>query len=116
MLTGRLAAMNQFIPKFAERQAPFFATLKAATKLSWTDECSKAFEELKSFLTTPLVLAAPLPRDELYLYVAIAATTVSSVLAKRADKEECPVVYTCKSLVDAETRYSHWRNQPTSLS
>ncbi|CAN1337595.1 hypothetical protein LINPERPRIM_LOCUS37664 [Linum perenne] len=80
--------MNRFIPKFAKRQAPFFATLKATAKFSWTKECSKAFEELKSFLTTPPTLAAPLPGDELYLYVAIVATAVSSVLVKRADKEE----------------------------
>ncbi|CAN1337766.1 Transposon Tf2-6 polyprotein [Linum perenne] len=98
--------MNRFIPKSAKRQAPFFATLKAAAKFSWKEECSKAFEELKSFLTTPPTLAAPLPGDELYLYVAIAATAVSSVLVKRADKEERPVFYTSKSLVDAETRYS----------
>ncbi|CAN1298933.1 Transposon Tf2-6 polyprotein [Linum perenne] len=98
--------MNRFIPKSAERQAPFFATLKAVAKFSWTEECSKAFEELKSFLTTPPTLAAPLPGDELYLYVAIAATAVSSVLVKRSDKEERPVFYTSKSLVDAETRYS----------
>ncbi|CAN1281364.1 Retrovirus-related Pol polyprotein from transposon 412 [Linum perenne] len=98
--------MNRFIPKSAERQAPFFATLKAAAKFSWTEECSKAFEELKAFLTTPPTLAAPIPGDELYLYVAIAATAVSSVLVKRIDKEERPVFYTSKSLVDAETRYS----------
>ncbi|CAN1244477.1 Ribonuclease HI [Linum perenne] len=106
MLTGRLAAMNRFIPKSAERQAPFFAILKAAAKFSWTEECSRAFEELKAFLTTPPTLVAPIPGDELYLYVAIAATTVSSVLVKRVDKEERPVFYTSKSLVDAETRYS----------
>ncbi|CAN1309775.1 Retrovirus-related Pol polyprotein from transposon 17.6 [Linum perenne] len=94
--------MNRFIPKSAERQAPFFAILKAAAKFSWTEECSKAFEELKAFLTTPPTLAG----DELYLYVAIAATAVSSVLVKRTDKEGCPVFYTRKSLVDAETRYS----------
>ncbi|CAN1261585.1 hypothetical protein LINPERPRIM_LOCUS10900, partial [Linum perenne] len=61
--------MNRFIPKSAERQAPFFAILKAAAKFSWTEECSKAFEELKAFLTTPLTLAAPIPGDELYLEV-----------------------------------------------
>ncbi|CAN1313102.1 Transposon Tf2-8 polyprotein [Linum perenne] len=98
--------MNRFIPKSAERQAPFFAILKAAAKFSWTEECTKAFEELKSFLTSPPTLAAPIPGDELYLYVAIAATAVSSVLVKRTNKEERPVFYTSKSLVEAETRYS----------
>ncbi|CAN1313709.1 Transposon Tf2-6 polyprotein [Linum perenne] len=98
--------MNRFIPKSVERQAPFFAILKAAAKFSWTEECSKAFEELKTFLTSPPTLAAPIPGDELYLYVAIAATAVSSVLVKRTNKEERPVFYTSKSLVEAETRYS----------
>ncbi|CAN1325501.1 Transposon Tf2-6 polyprotein [Linum perenne] len=98
--------MNRFIPKSAERQAPFFAILKVAAKFSWTEECSKAFEELKTFLTSPPTLAAPIPGDELYLYVAIAATAVSSVLVKRTNKEERPVFYTSKSLVEAETRYS----------
>ncbi|CAN1331521.1 hypothetical protein LINPERPRIM_LOCUS35368 [Linum perenne] len=50
-LTGRLAVMNRFFPKSAERKAPFFATLKGAAKFAWSEDCSKAFEELKSFLT-----------------------------------------------------------------
>ncbi|CAN1319609.1 Transposon Tf2-9 polyprotein [Linum perenne] len=107
--------MNRFIPKSAERKAPFFATLKVAAKFSWTEECSRAFEELKSFLATPPVLAAPLPGEELYLYVAITATAVSSVLVKRADKEERPVFYTSKSLVDAETRYSPLEKSPYAV-
>ncbi|CAN1224642.1 hypothetical protein LINPERPRIM_LOCUS2307 [Linum perenne] len=78
--------MNRFIPKSAERQAPFFATLKGAAKFAWTEECSRAFEELKAFLTTPPVLAAPVSGDQLYLYVAIATAAVSSVLVKRDDK------------------------------
>ncbi|CAN1298639.1 Gag-Pol polyprotein [Linum perenne] len=98
--------MNRFIPKSAERQAPFFATLKGATKFAWTEDCSKAFEELKAFLTTPPVLAAPIPVDQLYMYVAITTATVSSVLVKREDKGERPVFYISKTLVEAEGRYN----------
>ncbi|CAN1335696.1 Pol polyprotein (Fragment) [Linum perenne] len=103
--------MNRFIPKSAERQAPFFATLKGAAKFSWTEDCSRAFEELKAFLTTPPVLAAPVPGDQLYMYVAIATAAVSSVLVKREDKEERPVFYISKTLVEAEGRYTPWRKQ-----
>ncbi|CAN1292950.1 Ribonuclease HI [Linum perenne] len=98
--------MNRFIPKSAERQAPFFATLKGASKFAWTEGCTKAFEELKAVLTTPPVLAAPVPGDQLYLYVAIATAAVSSVLVKRDEKEERPVFYISKTLVEAEGRYT----------
>ncbi|CAN1289087.1 hypothetical protein LINPERPRIM_LOCUS20110 [Linum perenne] len=74
--------MNRFIPKAVERQAPFFTTLKGTTKFAWTEDCSRVFEELKTFLTMPPVLAAPVPGDQLYLYVAIATAVVSSVLVK----------------------------------
>ncbi|CAN1291316.1 hypothetical protein LINPERPRIM_LOCUS21096 [Linum perenne] len=47
--------MNRFIPKSAKRQASFFATLKGETKFTWFEECSKAFEELKTFLTSPSI-------------------------------------------------------------
>ncbi|CAN1139542.1 Transposon Ty3-I Gag-Pol polyprotein, partial [Linum perenne] len=57
VLSGRLTAINQFIPRIADRCAPFFATLKNASKFAWTDKCNKAFEELKQFLITPPVLA-----------------------------------------------------------
>ncbi|CAN1337299.1 Transposon Tf2-8 polyprotein [Linum perenne] len=106
--------MNRFIPKSAERQAPLFATLKGATKFAWTEDCSRAFEELKAFLTTPPVLAAPVPGDQLYLYEAIATAAVSSVLVKREDKEEHPVFYISKTLVEAEGRYTPWRKQHMS--
>ncbi|CAN1272875.1 Gag-Pol polyprotein (Fragment) [Linum perenne] len=98
--------MKRFIPKSAKRQAPFFAMLKGAAKSAWSEECSKAFEELKSFLTTPPVLAMPVLDDQLYLYVAIATAAVRSVLVKREDKEELLVFYIRKTLVDVEGRYS----------
>ncbi|CAN1262168.1 hypothetical protein LINPERPRIM_LOCUS11175 [Linum perenne] len=108
--------MNRFIPKSTERQAPFFTTLKAATKFSWTKECSRAFEELKSFLTTPPVIEAPLPGDELYLYVAIAATTVSSVLVKRAEKRRAMSSIQENLWWLRKQGTPRWISQPTLLS
>ncbi|CAN1290741.1 hypothetical protein LINPERPRIM_LOCUS20833 [Linum perenne] len=58
VLSGRLTAINRFIPRIADRCPPFFATLKNASKFAWNDKCNKAFEELKQFLITPPVLAS----------------------------------------------------------
>ncbi|GJZ29124.1 hypothetical protein Tco_0573771 [Tanacetum coccineum] len=48
-LSGKLAALNHFLSKSAERALPFFETLKNITKenkddFRWTDEAEQAFQ------------------------------------------------------------------------
>ncbi|CAN1318888.1 Pol polyprotein (Fragment) [Linum perenne] len=105
VLSGRLTAINRFIPRIADRCAPFFATLKNASKFAWNEKCNKAFEELKQFLIIPLVLASPKLNEDLFFYITISSRAVSAVLVRREDKSEHPVFYTSKTLIDAETRY-----------
>ncbi|KAD5803282.1 hypothetical protein E3N88_14642 [Mikania micrantha] len=45
--------------------------------------------------------------EPLSLYLAVSRTTVSAVLVKDHQGSQHPVYYVSKSLVDAETRYSH---------
>jgi len=52
-LTGRVAALNRFVSKATDRCLPFFKTLKRA--FSWTEECETTFQELKSYLSNPLI-------------------------------------------------------------
>ena len=47
-LTGRVAALNRFISKTTDKCLPFFKVLKKA--FEWTDECRKAFQDLKDYL------------------------------------------------------------------
>ncbi|GJV94480.1 reverse transcriptase domain-containing protein [Tanacetum coccineum] len=49
-LNGKLACLNRFISKSAEKSLPLFKTLKNCTKKSeffWTSDAEKAFRELK---------------------------------------------------------------------
>jgi hypothetical protein len=46
-LTGRLASLNRFISRSAERNLPFFEVLKSAEVFQWGPTQQKAFEELK---------------------------------------------------------------------
>jgi len=43
-LTGRIAALNRFISKSAERSLPFFKALRGGDKVEWGPEQSKAFQ------------------------------------------------------------------------
>jgi hypothetical protein len=46
-LIGRLASLNRFISRSAERNLPFFEVLKSPEVFQWGSAQQKAFEELK---------------------------------------------------------------------
>ena len=51
VLTGMLAALNRFISKFADRCRPFYQLLRRWKGFQWDEECEKAFQDLKEYLT-----------------------------------------------------------------
>jgi hypothetical protein len=55
-LAGVMAALGCFISKLGEKGLPFFKLLKKSDKFKWIDEADQALKELKTFLTTPLVM------------------------------------------------------------
>ena len=55
-LTGRLAALWQFISPFTDRLKSFFVTLKEANQVGWNEECDKALIAIKQYLAEPPVL------------------------------------------------------------
>ena len=77
-LTKRIAALNRFVSKAMEKCLPFFETLKQA--FTWTEECKKAFQELKHYLSNPPFLSPSKEGKNLFLYSAVSATAVSAAL------------------------------------
>ncbi|XP_050280839.1 uncharacterized mitochondrial protein AtMg00860-like [Quercus robur] len=59
-LTGRVVVLNRFVSKATDKCLPFFKVLKKA--FEWMDECQKAFEDLKVYLTMAPLLS---PSEEL---------------------------------------------------
>ncbi|XP_024016271.1 uncharacterized protein LOC112089750 [Eutrema salsugineum] len=57
------------------------------------------------YLLTPPILAKPENGEMLFLYIAISASAVSSVLVREDRGEQRPVFYVSKSLSDAKARY-----------
>jgi hypothetical protein len=60
-LAGRLASLNRFISRSAERNLPFFEILKSAEVFQWGPAQQKTFEELKQYLIDLTTLTPPLP-------------------------------------------------------
>ena len=64
-----------------------------------------AFEDLKRYLSSPLLLSNPEPDKPLFLYLAVSEWAISAVLIRIKDTVQCPIYYTSKTMMDAETHY-----------
>ena len=102
-LTRRVAALNRFVSKATDKCLPFFRVLKKA--FEWTDECQRAFQDLKMYLITTPLLSPFMMGEELFLYLAVTPHAVSSALIREEGKIQKPVYYTSKALRGSKGRY-----------
>jgi hypothetical protein len=86
-LAGRLASLNRFISRSAERSLPFFEVLKSAEVFQWGPSQQQAFEKLKDYLIKLTTLSPPSPGAPLLLYVSASQSTVSAALVQEVVDE-----------------------------
>ncbi|XP_071687979.1 uncharacterized protein [Rutidosis leptorrhynchoides] len=94
-LTEKLAALTRFLSKAAERQFPFFKTLKGCLKQKnfvWSSEADSALQEMKKLLKTLPTLTAPIHGEVLYLYISVANEAFGSILIAERNKIQKPLV------------------------
>ena len=56
-LTGMTATLNKFISRSTDWRRPFFLLLHKWKDFAWTEECDRAFKDLKAYLAHPPVLS-----------------------------------------------------------
>jgi hypothetical protein len=100
-LTGRLAALNRFISRSAERSLPFLKTLRGAKDFAWGPEQAAAFASLKQYLSELAVLTSPDSSLPLLLYVAASPHAVSAALVEGMVRQ-CPVYYVSEVLTPSK--------------
>jgi hypothetical protein len=79
--------LNRFISRLRERGLPFFKLLKRQDKFQWTEEAERALQDLKQHLQSPPILTAPLPGNDLLLYIAAKTHVVSSAIVVERSEE-----------------------------
>ena len=80
-LIGLLLFIRRFTSQHSQRCRPFYELLKGRVHFDWNDKCQQAFDGLKSYLSSPLVMKPPIPRKPLILYVLVIDDSVGAVLA-----------------------------------
>jgi hypothetical protein len=51
----------------------------------WSDECEEAFSQLKKYLTSSPLLSRTVPREVLYLYLAVCPIAISAALIQEEE-------------------------------
>ena len=104
-MNGKVGSLHKFISRATNKCLSFFKTLKMSFEL--TDECQKAFEDLKAYFASPLLLSPSKPNEELSLYLAISPPppAINSTLIRKEDHVQLLVFYTSRALNVAEERY-----------
>jgi hypothetical protein len=86
-LTGCMTALNRFISRLGERGLPFFKLLKRQDKSKWIEEAAQALEDLKHHLQSPRILTAPLPGENLLLYITATTHIISTAIKVERPEE-----------------------------
>ena len=68
-LNSKIATLNRFVSKATDKCLPFFRTLRKS--FEWTDECQRAFEDLKKYLSSSPLFSPSKQGEELYLYLVV---------------------------------------------
>ncbi|GJS77214.1 reverse transcriptase domain-containing protein [Tanacetum coccineum] len=108
-LNGKLASLNRFLAKSAEKSLPFFKTLKKCTRKSdfyWTTEAEEAFKQMKQLIAELPMLVAPMEKEELIVYLAAAKETVSAVLMTEREAKQMPIYFVSRALRGPEVNYT----------
>ncbi|GJW92012.1 reverse transcriptase domain-containing protein [Tanacetum coccineum] len=108
-LNEKLASLNRFLSKSAEKSLPFFKTLKKCTKKSdfqWTQEAEVAFRQMKKLITDLPMLTAPKEREELIMYLAATKEAISAVLMTKREGKQMPVYFVSRALRGPEINYT----------
>ncbi|GKC44451.1 reverse transcriptase domain-containing protein [Tanacetum coccineum] len=108
-LNGKLASLNRFLSKSAEKSLPFFKTLKKCIKKSdfqWTAEAKTTFKQMKTLIVEFPMLTAPKEKEELILYLAATKEAISAVLMTERDGKQMPIYFVSRALQGPEIKYT----------
>nr|GEZ28792.1 reverse transcriptase domain-containing protein [Tanacetum cinerariifolium] len=117
-LNGKLASLNRFLSKSAEKSLPLLQTLKKCIKKSdfrWTAEAEQAFQQLKQHLSELPLLVAPNPQEELIMYLSATYGAVSVVLMTERGTTQTLIYFISRALQGPELNNSPMEKLVMSL-
>ena len=108
---GLCSYYRRYVPGFAGIARPLHRICDKGSKFVWTDECDKAFQELKTALTTAPILAYPDPNLPYILDTDSSDKCAGGILSQKQNDQERVIAYMSKSLNKHEELYCTTRKE-----
>ena len=102
---GLCSYYRRFVQDFAKTVKPLHALTEKFTRFLWTEECQKAFEELKIKMTTAPVIAFPRDDETFILDCDASNEAIGAVLSQIQDGQEKVIAYASRLYSKAELNY-----------
>nr|GEU77043.1 reverse transcriptase domain-containing protein [Tanacetum cinerariifolium] len=95
------------IPEMFERRAEVEWRLASLNSdFHWTTKDEEAFKQMKQLIAELLMLASPMEKEELIVYLAAAKETASVVLMTERESRKMAIYFVSRALRGSETNYT----------
>ena len=109
--TGLCAYYRRYVKNFSQIARPLHKLTEKERPFLWTEECTKAFNDLKRALTSSPILAYPIPGVEYILDTDASAEALGSVLSQVQDGHERVICYYSRNFNKPERNYCVTRKE-----
>ena len=99
---GLINYYNKFMSNLSISLAPLYRLLKKNYRWKWSDEQTQAFEKAKQLLQSSSVLAHFDPSKDLIIAADASPYSLGAVLSHKFEDTEKPIMFTYRSLTNAE--------------
>lgn len=113
---GMVNQLGKFIPGLAEKDKPLRDLLSKKNQWVWGYAQQKAFDQLKSELTSTPVLTLYDPNKDLKLSADASSYGLGAVLFQKEGEQWRPVAYASRSLTETEQRYAQVEKEALGLT
>jgi len=102
---GRLNYISRFISHITATCGPIFKLLRKDQRIVWTEDCQKAFNNIKEYLSKPAILVPLVEGRPLIMYLTVLEDSMGCVLGQQDEtgKKEHEIYYLSKKFTDCES-------------
>ena len=109
-IQGKANFLRRFIPNYTKMAKGFTRLLKKGVPFHWDQVVQASFDAVKDHLVRELLMYPPNYKNDYFLYITAAETTITMVLVQVEDGIEHPIYYLSCNLNDTEVKYSYVEN------
>ena len=105
---GRLNYISKFISQLINKCDFIFKLLRKYDSEKWDEDCQKAFNRVKGYLSNPPILVPSVAGKPLILYLTLHEKSMGCVLGQHdeTERKEHAIYYLSKKFIEYKSKYS----------